>query len=300
MAHFVDAAGNRISLQPLKLQIGETKEIGLWGFRDFSGTPLIVDVMTPTGQQCSEIASSVLAREVGNIRYYHVRGLKAGNGRLDAITTAVQMWDNCPLVVEGVMNPLSRLVQAIEDGDLRINRGDANVIRTAATGGGDVVIAPQIVDLLDRLLARGTLDVMSLLRRGQSQHGVVRGNKVEAKAVDIAGYRGVPVRLTPSQLGITVVTQIIERFPDGQFDLGFPRPVGGATGFNPSDDVFFSVPDQATAQQCWDGKISRTMAQMMQPARDAVQAAMSRSSGTFRILYPDGLNHLHVSVSRLA
>jgi hypothetical protein len=42
MAHFTNAQGIRISGQNLQVQIGESAEIGLWGFRDFDGQPLSV------------------------------------------------------------------------------------------------------------------------------------------------------------------------------------------------------------------------------------------------------------------
>ncbi len=298
MAHFTDANNTRISGQNLEIQIGESKEIGLWGFRDFSGQPLNVDVMTSDGRRCSDIASLYQIREQGDMRFYRVRGLRAGSGRIDAITSSVNSWDNVNLTVSGSASPLNKLVRALDDGSLTINPGDANVIRSVADGSSTTIsIDPLIVNLLNNLLMFGNLSVMSLLRRGQSQHGVVSGNHVTCKAVDIQGYRGIPVRLNPKNTAINVVCSILERFPEGQFDLGFPRPVGGATGFNPSDDVFFSVPDLATAQQCWDGTISRSLNQMLQPAQDRVRLAMPPQT-KFRILYPDGLNHLHVAVTR--
>ena len=298
MAHFTNAQGIRISGQDLEIQIGESKEIGLWGFRDSGGQALNVDVMTSSGQQCSDIASVFQIREQGDTRFYRIRGLRAGSGRVDAFTSSLNSWDNMNLNVSGSPSPLTKLVSALDDGSLTINRGDANVIRSVANGSTtSISIDPQIVNLLNNLLMFGNLDIMSLLRRGQSQHGVVSGSHVTCKAVDIAGYRGIPVRLHPKDVAINVICSILERFPEGQFDLGFPRPVGGATGFSPSDDVFFSVPDLATAQQCWDGTISRPLSQMLQPAQDRVRMAMPPQA-KFRILYPDGLNHLHVSVTR--
>lgn len=297
MAHFTNAQGIRISLQNLQVQVGESKEIGLWGFRDFDGQALNVDVMTSDGQRCSDIASVYQTREQGNIRYFRVRGLREGNGRVDAITRSFAMWDNVSLTVSGAASPLDQLLRGLGDGSLTINAEDANVIRQAAAGSATVSIDPQIVNLLNNLMMLGNVNVMSLLRRGKGQHGVVEGNHVTCKAVDIQGYRGSPVQLLPKEMAINVVCAILARFPEGQFDLGFPRPVGGATGFHPADDVFFSVPDLATAQQCWDGKITRSLSQMLQPAQDRVRMAMS-SQAQFRLLYPDGLNHLHVGVTR--
>src|ERR1700730_12835886 len=101
MAHFTNAQGARISGQSLQVQAGESKDIGLWGFRDFDGQPLKVDVMTSDGQQCSDIASVYQTREQGDTRYYRVRGLRAGNGRIDAITRSFASWDNVNLTVSG-------------------------------------------------------------------------------------------------------------------------------------------------------------------------------------------------------
>jgi len=298
MAHFTNAQGIRISGQDLQLQIGESKEIGLWGFRDADGQPLDVATMTGSGRQCSDLASVYQTREQADMRFYRIRGLRAGSGRIDAIARSLASWDNVNLTVSGSPAPLDRLVRALDDGSLTINRGDADVIRAAAGGSATISIDPLIVSLLDNLLVFGNVNVMSLLRRGASQHGVVSGNHVTCKAVDIQGYRGIPVQLRPTDLAIGVVCSILARFPEGQFDIGFPRPVGGATGFDPADDVFFAVPDLATAQQCWDGRITRTLSQMLQPAQDRVRMAMSPVA-RFRLLYPDGLNHLHVSVTRM-
>ena len=297
MAHFTNAQGIRISGQPLDLQVGESKEIGLWGFRDFSGQPLTVGVMTPAGGQCSDLASVFQVREQGDIRYYRVRGLRAGTGRIDALTRNAAMWDNLQLHVGGSSSGIHRIVQALDDGTLRVSNGDASFLRSVDAGSTTVALDPLIVNLMNNLLTFGSVDVMSLLRRGVSQHGVVTGSLVTCKAIDIQGFRGVPVRLQPREMAINVVCRILERFPDGQFDVGFPRPVGGATGFNPADDVFFSVPDLATAQQCWDGTITRSLSQMLQPAQDRVRMAMV-GRARFRLLYPDGLNHLHISVTR--
>ncbi len=91
-----------------------------------------------------------------------------------------------------------------------------------------------------------------------------------------------------------VVANLIRNFGPGNYDLGFPRPVGGPTGSDPSQDVFFAVPDLLTASLCFQGRISRTIGQMLEPAKTEIWAAMGSSSGKFPIMYPDGLNHLHV------
>jgi len=93
---------------------------------------------------------------------------------------------------------------------------------------------------------------------------------------------------------IAVITNLISHFPPGRFDLGFPRPIGGDNNFDASADVFFPVPDKATAHLAFLGHLSRPMSAMLEPARSQVTAAMARTSAHFAILYPDGLDHLHV------
>jgi hypothetical protein len=145
MAHFTNAQGIRISGQNLELQIGESKEMGLWGFRDFDGPPLDVATMTSSGKQCSDLASVYQTREQADMRFYRIRGLRAGSGRIDAITRNLASWDNVNLTVSGSPSPLDRLVRALDDGSLTINRGDADVIRAVAGGSATVSIDPQIV-----------------------------------------------------------------------------------------------------------------------------------------------------------
>ena len=244
-----------------------------------------------------DTASVSETREQGETRYFRVRGLRAGNGRIDALTRSLASWDNLTLTVSVRAVTSGQTGVGLGDGSLTIKQGDADVIRAAAAGSATVSIDPQIVNLLNNLLVFGNVNVMSLLRRGQSQHGVVNGNRVTCKAVDIQGYRGIPVQLRDKVMAINVVCSILERFPEGQFDIGFPRPVGGPTGFNPADDVFFPVPDLATATAVLGRQgSSRSLSQMLQPAQGRVRMAMSPQA-RFRVLYPDGLNHLHVSVT---
>jgi hypothetical protein len=299
--NFVNAQGNSISGQSISVQVGESKEIGLTTPNDAQGQPLTVDVSDTTGQRCIDIASIFPTTTRNGIRFFRVRGLRDGAGRIDATSRAFQVSDTVNLTVGGgSASQIEELVRALDDGTLHINRGDANVIRAVARGSATLAIADEIVQLLNNLLVFGELDVMSMLRRGQSQHGVVDGSRVICKAVDIQGYRNIPVRLRPPATVINLIAEILQRFPAGQFDLGFPRPVGGATGFNPTDDVFFPVPDLDTAGKCWAGTISRPLSAMMQPARDRISMAMGLSRGTFNVFYPDGLNHLHVSVTKYA
>jgi hypothetical protein len=91
---------------------------------------------------------------------------------------------------------------------------------------------------------------------------------------------------------------MLKLFPKGDYDIGFPRPVGGPTGFDPKHDVFFSVPDLDAARKCSDKKSGGPLTSMLQPARSKVADAMRQSKATFHVFYPDGLNHLHVNVTK--
>ena len=136
-----------------------------------------------------------------------------------------------------------------------------------------------------------------MVRVGQGPHGEKDASGVVVcRAVDISSFRGASVTLTDRGKAIDVVTSLLKNFPAGSYDLGFPRPVGGPSGFDPSSDVFFSVPNVETAGRCYAGSIALPLATMLEPARSAVTTAMAHSAGDFKLLYPDGLNHLHVKV----
>jgi hypothetical protein len=196
------------------------------------------------------------------------------------------------------------VLAALDDGSIRINAGDGHVLRDSINGSRTIIVNDAIVRLLASFAAAGTVDVLSMYRRGASQHGVVDGTRVLVNAIDISGIGGTLVdfnRLSKPEM-VRLVAAMIRLLPSADFDLGFPRPVGGPTGFNPAQDVFFSVPDQATAQMCWDGTISRRLADMLNTdpprAQDNIRAAMRASRGTFHVMYPDGNNHLHINVTR--
>lgn len=194
------------------------------------------------------------------------------------------------------------LLNAMMSGRLEfVNQIDKRVIQHLArgerVGGEKVVVTEPVQNLLLALLNGGTVKVMSLYRniRG-GPHGERQNGEVICSAVDISAYAGLPVELGNRDRVIRVVANLIRHFPAATYDLGFPRPVGGATGYNAAQDVFFPVTDLHTAQLCFLGRISRQMNQMLQPARTQIQQAMSGSAGTFGTLYPDGLNHLHIKV----
>jgi hypothetical protein len=166
--------------------------------------------------------------------------------------------------------------------------------------GHTVSLSSELLSLLASLLAGGPLALMNLYRfpHGGPHGRLINNGNVLCDAVDIASYRGIKVHLTPPSSAIQVVSQIISNIPSGRFDIGYPRPMGGPTGFNPAQDVFFSVPDVETAYLCFHGHIARTLGQMLQPAQNAIRAAQAAIHATIATQYPDGLDHLHINVTR--
>ena len=71
---------------------------------------------------------------------------------------------------------------------------------------------------------------------------------------------------------------------------------------DPPRDVFFSVPDLATAAMCWDGSITRRLDEMLNTepdrAQNNIRAAMRASRARFHVMYPDGVDHLHINVTK--
>lgn len=222
----------------------------------------------------------------------------------DPPTRARYMIAQIEAVIRESMTAGQVVTAALDDGTFRINPGDARVLRASIAGTGSIVVHDAIVELLASFARAGNVDVLSMYRRGESQHGVVDGSRTRVNAIDIRGIGDTQVdfgRLSkPAMVGL--VAQMIRLLPDGDFDLGFPRPVGGPTGFDPPRDVFFSVPDLATARQCWDGTISRRLSQMLDvapaSAQTNIRAAMRASRARFHVLYPDGVDHLHINVTR--
>jgi hypothetical protein len=304
MAHFHKIpSGEKISNQTIKAP-GLSCTVGLWGYLGYSDKELYVDYYPQIGIDLER------GGIVGNSRLYTVRGGPGKKARVEAFADAA-VWDWFEIEFGAATTDCSSLKTALSSGRLILNNPtDAITFPAICAGrqidaqtGLPVHYAPELIRLLDSLLAGGQLRVMSLYRPSymkdgklmtQGPHGEVQGTSMVVRAVDVAGYGGRSVTLTPRADAISVVANLIRNFGPGNYDLGFPRPVGGPTGFDPSQDIFFAVPDLLTASLCFQGRISRTLGQMLEPAQTEVRAAMGSSSGKFPIMYPDGLNHLHV------
>lgn len=204
------------------------------------------------------------------------------------------------------MAEIQELISAMNNGQLIFPQpGDVRALNHIANGeriGGDVVRLNQaLIDLLAALSAAGTVNVMSLYRRGEGPHGKIGGNgEITCRAVDIQAFGGLPIGINNRVNAVRVVANLIRLFPVGNsYDIGFPRPVGGLTGHSPEHDVFFPVPNEETARRCFAGTISLPMRDMLEPARTQIRQAMSSSGADFRLKYPDGLNHIHIKAYRV-
>lgn len=307
MAHFHKVpSGEQISKQTVKAP-GSAMTVGLWGYLDYSDKELFVDYYPQVGIDLER------GGVAGNSRLYTVKGGPGRKAKLEALADGGAIWDWFEIEFgAGILTTdCSSLKAALASGRLILNNPtDVTTFPAICAGrqidaqtGAPVHYATELIRLLDSLLSGGQLQIMSLYRPSfmkdgrlvtQGPHGEIQGGSMVVRAVDVAGYAGRPVNLVPRTDAISVVANLIRNFGPGNFDLGFPRPVGGPTGFDPTQDVFFAVPDVLTAAQCFAGKISRTLAQMLEPAQTEIRAAIGSSGGKFPIMYPDGLNHLHV------
>jgi hypothetical protein len=293
--------GAALSNQSLTLQTGASLNIGLsskapamLGFPSSTG----VVVTTDGGPRFTGRVNITLTSWQGGAPTYRITGFRNGPVRLVA-SRGANVLDSVDITVIGQEIAAMTVLDALDSMRLRISPDQARVLRDSINGSQTVVVDQSIIELLAALLRQGSLEVLSLLRRGESQHGVVQGNQVICKAVDISGFAGTQIISNdPADRLIDLICRILSNFPDSDLDIGFPRPVGGPTGFDPTHDVFFNVPDQATAQKCFDGTIALPLNAMRQPARDLVGQAMRQSRATFHALFPDGLNHLHVSITK--
>jgi hypothetical protein len=293
----------------LKVRLNSSTRIGLWGAGPLpDALPLfpvdLPDATNPGAVRITEIKTGARELAQKHVRVFEVRGVAAGGLTLEA---RIGSTSGANYVMPAKVHVTTADHHAEDLGKLSETRARGRLILNNALdrqifdaghkfSGKSVIYAGGLIRLLLQLTTRGTVAVMSLVRPVKGgPHGEIQANgDILCRAVDIAAYKGTPVTLIPPAVAIRVVCDLIGDFPAGLFDLGFPRPIGGPTGFDPSQDVFFPVPDVATAQQCFDGEIVRKMGQMLEPARTAVSAAMSRSAATFGVLFPDGLNHLHV------
>ena len=302
MANFVDAQGQQISGWPIQLRPGQSIAVGLTGITDQLTQP-IVDIIDATTPKRLSFAKVEAGRDTGTTRFFRVIGMTSGLGRIGAVVgNAVVDWVGLSVSGEE-QSGVSRLVEALDQGVLVMrNAEDPRVLRKFAEGDRKVIITDPMVDLLTSLLEAGNVDVMRLYAHKQGPHGIVDGNRILVWGVDIQGFCGLPVRLDNKAAAIEVVANLIEHFPPGHFDLGYPRPTKELQPPAKEKDVFFSVPDMEAARACYE----RTgfpgspggLHTMLLPARNRILAAISTSRATFHAHFADGLNHLHVQVPR--
>jgi hypothetical protein len=195
-----------------------------------------------------------------------------------------------PFGLPSIYDPMPDVVDAVTAGRIVFSSSaDRQVFTQIANGqkvnGRTVRLSWQLANLLVWLADGDVVTILSggLLRPVKGgPHGVLQTDgEMMVMAVDIAAYAGLRVTLGDRENAIRVITKLISNFPFGKFDLGFPRPVGGANGFNPKQDVFFPVKDQATAQKCFDGTIAMDISQMLEPARSRVRSAIDSTAATF-------------------
>ena len=179
-------------------------------------------------------------------------------------------------------------------GRLMLPASDARIVNAlAADGKPHERPSEGLLEMLFALTDARPTRSISVFRPGQGPHGVSDHGLFVSRAIDISQFGAAPITLSPPSAAITVVADILSRLPAGKYKVGFPRPVGGPTGFDPAHDVFFPVPDLETASRCFAGTIALPLSSMLSPAREAVTSAIP-AGVTFDAIFPDGLNHLHL------
>lgn len=301
MATFVNAQGQQISGWPIELRLGQSIEVGLAGFRD-EPQPT-VDIIDAVNPQRASFAKLEAGRINGDTRFYRVTSIAPGVGRIGALSGGI-IHDWVGLSVAGdEQSGIDRLIEALDQGLLIMRHvEDPRMLWRYAEGDRKVIITDPIIDLLTSLLEAGSVDIMRLYAYKQGPHGIVDGNRVLVWGVDIQGFCGAPVKLDNKAAAIDVVANLIEHFPSGHFDLGYPRPTKELQPPAPEKDVFFSVPDMDAARACYEKPgypgSPGGLHTMLLPARNRIMAAISASRATFHAHFADGLNHLHVQIPR--
>ncbi|HEX4807575.1 MAG TPA: hypothetical protein VH325_01515 [Bryobacteraceae bacterium] len=231
---------------------------------------------------------------------YKLRGFRNGLARVYT-TDGAKVLDDLLVQVWGPKLPEVAIIDALDSNTLVMKAGDAAALRNSIAKKGDIIVAPEIIALLGSLLnaSSGQLHIMSMVRRGESQHGVIQGSKVLARAIDIDAFDGRDIISEDSDKNrlIDIVSSIIRLMPAGSWDVGFPRP-RGMDGFYAPADVFFPVRTADEAQKAKAGTAGAPLKAMLPPARGIVAKAMLDSAADFCVMYPDGLNHMHLNVTR--
>jgi hypothetical protein len=298
MAHFFQTGTSPVNY--VNVGVGQTVQVGCWG-ASIGGTFLTVACNDPS---VAAVVGSGEKTSDGTIRGIIVKGMRKGNVMLEGrLGAAGAVWAFTQVVVADASTlgasagATLSFTGAVQSKRIVFNHpADLRLVNDIASGTEtSVIIAPELQRLLATLAGFGTVTVMSLFRRNQGPHGQVQADgTVVCRGVDIAAFAGAQVTLSDPQAAIAVVTNLIGHFPPGRYDIGFPRPIGGDNRFDAAQDVFFPVPDEATAHLAFIGHAGRPMSAMLEPARQAVSLAMTRSGAQFPIVFPDGLDHLHV------
>jgi hypothetical protein len=127
----------------------------------------------------------------------------------------------------------------------------------------------------------------------------IKPSSAVGHAVDIAAYNSAAIHLkipanAPS--AIRGVASVISKLPAGKYTLGLPRP-GGGNHIDPTNDVFLPVTSLDQPQKSPSrGNFRKDLSLILEPARTALtQAVDGNPAARIQFLYPDGVDHLHVT-----
>jgi hypothetical protein len=248
------------------------------------------------------------------------KGAIAGRGRLLASADTAPAQGETPAAKGESSADIQAVIAALDAGRLHADLNDVKgQLRGIAAGGSwtgkvkvdkewvnyDFRACPALVKLLAGLLAEGaTMTLMSLFRfnpkKEKNPHGTLQADgSVLGRAVDIMVYNGHKIHLkNPENASdaIAGVAAVISHMPAGLYQLGLPRPVGG-DHMDPEHDVFLPVTDLGQRQKSPKGGIQKHLEALLEPARTEIRNAIAGNSrARFQCLYPDGVDHLHITV----
>jgi hypothetical protein len=165
--------------------------------------------------------------------------------------------------------------------------------------------SPELIGCLAGLLDRqATMTIMSLFRfeekKPRKPHGEIQADgSAIGRAVDIMVYMGFKIHLkTPDNANeaISGIVEVIGHLPAGKYDLGLPRPGGGVL-VDPEHDVFLRVTSRDQAQKSPSGgHFNKDLDLLLEPARTRLREAFKGNPhARIRCMYPDGVDHLHIT-----
>jgi hypothetical protein len=165
--------------------------------------------------------------------------------------------------------------------------------------------APELIECLAGLLdGQATMTIMSLFRinkeNPRNPHGEIQADgSAIGRAVDIMVYMGFKIHLkTPDHAdeAISGIVEVIGHLPPGKYDLGLPRPGGGAL-MDPEHDVFFEVTSLKQLRSSPSkGHFNKDLELLLEPARTRLREAFKANPhARIRCMYPDGVDHLHIT-----